>query len=308
MLAGGHSGPDPARLRAPVLSRIRSRCDRTVLTDRNSCRRSARRSRRRPATPGSPAPAPRGGRLNCPRGRPAGGRGPRTGLGRPRGQGDGVGLAEGAAMLVGGIERGLPERIDQPGMVTARAFPTRWLRRPVRPARTRGQPRRAKWRRRLGRRPRPRPARGRATHCGIGLFTGCPRRVQDADEQAAGARDICGHEAGEPQVLLYGGGQMLVVMGVGDPERVLKVAPGQPGTPRPRAGRCQGSPGSRRARSCLRTPAKERGSPAGRRVTRPDRRPRFEHRAVAESDGTQMGLSGCPCQPDGLVGPGQRGG
>lgn len=39
-------------------------------------------------------------------------------LGGAQGKGDGFGLAERAATLAGGIERGRPERVEQPGMVT----------------------------------------------------------------------------------------------------------------------------------------------------------------------------------------------
>jgi hypothetical protein len=39
-------------------------------------------------------------------------------LGGAQGKGDGFGLAERATTLAGGIERGRPERVEQPGMVT----------------------------------------------------------------------------------------------------------------------------------------------------------------------------------------------
>jgi len=46
------------------------------------------------------------------------GRRPRIWLGCAHGHGYGIGLAEGAGVLVGGIERGLAQRVAQPGMVT----------------------------------------------------------------------------------------------------------------------------------------------------------------------------------------------
>ena len=56
-----------------------------------------------------------------------------------------------------------------------------------------------------------------------GLLTGGSRPVQDADEQRAGTGGISAHDVGEPQVRRQGGGRVLVVMGFGDPERLLKV-------------------------------------------------------------------------------------
>ena len=64
-----------------------------------------------------------------------------------------------------------------------------------------------------------------------GLLTGGSRPVQDADEQAAGTGGISVHEVSEPQVRRYGGGHVLVAMGFGDPERLLKVGDASPELP-----------------------------------------------------------------------------
>src|SRR3984885_12342617 len=102
-----------ARLRAPVLSLIRSRCVRTVLGVTKSVSAilallappasSARICRSRADSEASWPSAC--GRLA-------------VGAVAPPGKGDGFGLAERAATLAGGSERGRPERIEQPGMVT----------------------------------------------------------------------------------------------------------------------------------------------------------------------------------------------
>ena len=169
--------------------------------------------------------------------------GPRIWPGRAQGKGDGIGLAERAAMLVGGIERGLPERVAQPGMVTGAHF--RFLRieglsgllvlvvcSAMQGGGDGGLGVRAGGQR---------EAEQRTVH--PGHLAGGSRPVQDADEQAARTGGIPVHEVGEPQVHLCGGGQVLIAMGIGDPERVLQVGQGSREAPRPRPGRRPGSPG-----------------------------------------------------------------
>ena len=64
-----------------------------------------------------------------------------------------------------------------------------------------------------------------------GLLPAGSRRVQNADEQAAGAGDISVHEVDEPDIRRHGSGHVPVAMGFRDPQRLLEVGDGSAALP-----------------------------------------------------------------------------
>ena len=155
-----------------------------------------------------------------------GGSYPRIGPGCARGQGDGIGLAEGAAAGVGGLERSIAQRGAQPYMVTAAHFRFFCIEglsgllvlvvcSAMHSGGDSGVAVRAGGQR---------EAEQRTVH--PGHLAGGSRPVKDADEQAARTGGVPVHQVGASQVHLCGGGQVLIAVGVGAFERVLQVGHG----------------------------------------------------------------------------------
>src|SRR5580693_4518227 len=151
-----------------------------------------------------------------------------------------------------------------------------------------------------------RQAEDRAVHPGRLAGGSCP--VQDAGEQAARAGGVLVREVGEAQVHFRGGGQVVVAVGVGDLEGVLKV--GQGGRELPRGdlvdaevhqgdGERVAVAGRPREGEDLLVVGEGRVQVTGLGL---------EYGAVAEGDGDPGGITGCPGQRDGLVCPGQGSG